>query len=39
MGCHFSNTLHVFEKWSEAKMTFFASRVEKAHGWAVSTTY
>jgi len=24
MGCHFSNTPYVFEKWSKAKMTFFA---------------
>jgi hypothetical protein len=38
MGCHFSNTLYVFEKWSTAKMTFFAVRVEKAHGRAFSTS-
>jgi hypothetical protein len=35
---HFSSTLHVLEKWSKAKMTLFALRVEKAHGRAFSTT-
>jgi hypothetical protein len=39
MGRHFSNMPYVFEKWRKAKMTFFALRVEKAHGRAFSTTY
>jgi len=37
MGCHFSTTLYVVEKWSKAKTTLFALRVEKAHGWTFST--
>jgi hypothetical protein len=38
MRRHFSNTVHVFEKWRKAKTTLFALRVEKGQGRPFSTT-
>jgi hypothetical protein len=38
MGCHFSNTLYVFEKLNKAKTALFALCVGKAHGRAFSTS-